>query len=75
MKLRSQIERIIAGVVLNNGGRRARSRGIAKAGFQAKMNAMAYNIKRWMKLLGEKENPPKEKSSRSKYDLPAVTNS
>lgn len=74
MKLRPQIERIIAGLVLHNGARRARSRGIAKAGFQAKMSGMAYNIKRWMKLLAQKESPSIKKPKRGKYDLPEVVN-
>jgi hypothetical protein len=50
MKLRPQIERVIAGITRHNGGRRARCRGRAKADFQAKMNATAYNIKRWIRL-------------------------
>lgn len=74
MKLRPQIERIIAGLVLHNGARRARSRGIAKAGFQAKMSGMAYNIKRWMKLLAQKDTPAKATPKRGKYDLPEVVN-
>ena len=72
MKLRPQIERIIAGLVLHNGARRARSRGIAKAGFQAKMSGMAYNIKRWITLLAQKNTPAKAKPKRGKYDLPEV---
>jgi transposase len=51
MKLRPHIERIIAAIVRHNGGRRARRREKIKADFQAKMNAMAYNIKRWLRLL------------------------
>ena len=51
MKLRPHVERIIAGITRHNGGRRARRRGQQKADFQAKMNAMAYNIKRWLRLL------------------------
>lgn len=74
MKLRPQIERIIAGLVLHNGARKARSRGIVKAGFQAKMSAMAYNIKRWIKLLVEKDKPKESKPKRGKYDLPEVVN-
>lgn len=73
MKLRSQIERIIAGLVLHNGARRARSRGLTSASFQAKMSGMAYNIKRWMKLLAEREIPASECNAtpkKGKYDLP-----
>jgi hypothetical protein len=51
MKLRPIIEQIIAGLTRYNGARRARRRGEDKADFQAKMNAMAFNIKRWMGLL------------------------
>ncbi|MEA3341868.1 MAG: transposase, partial [Chloroflexota bacterium] len=50
MKLRPNIERIIAGITRHNGGRRARCRGRYKSDFQAKMNATAYNIKRWFRL-------------------------
>ena len=53
MKLRPHIERIIAGLVLHNDARRARFRGIDKVGFQAKMCATAYNLKRWVALLQE----------------------
>ena len=51
MKLRPIIEQIIAGLTRYNGARRARRRGNDKADFQAKMNATAFNIKRWMSLL------------------------
>lgn len=51
MKLRPIIEQIIAGLTRYNGARRARGRGNDKADFQAKMNAMAFNIKRWMSSL------------------------
>lgn len=50
MKLRPNIERIIAGITRHNGGRRARCRGRHKSDFQAKMNATAYNVKRWLRL-------------------------
>ena len=50
MKLRPQIERIIAGLVLHNGARYAHFRGLEKVDFQAKMCAMAYNLKRWLNL-------------------------
>ena len=51
MKLRPQVERVIAGLVRHNGARRARFRGTKKVDFQMKMCAMAYNVKRWLKLL------------------------
>ena len=50
MKLRSQIERIIAGLVLHCGARHARFRGLEKVDFQAKMCATVYNLKRWLNL-------------------------
>lgn len=54
MKLRPQVERVIAGLVLHNGARYARFRGLAKVDFQVKMCAMSYNAKRWLALLAEK---------------------
>jgi len=50
MKHRSQVERIIAALVRYNGARRARRRGLIPADYQAKMNATACNIKRWLRL-------------------------
>ena len=58
MKLRPHVERIIAGITRHNGGRRARRRGQKKADFQAKMNATAYNIKRWLRLLSVAQAAP-----------------
>ena len=51
MKQRPHIERIIAALVRYNGARDARRRGKLKCDFQAKMNAVAYNLKKWMHLL------------------------
>jgi hypothetical protein len=50
MNLRSQVERIIAGLVLHCGARHARFRGLVKVNFQARMCATAYNLKRWLNL-------------------------
>lgn len=50
MRRRPKVERIIAALVRYNGARRARRRGLIQADFQAKMNATAYNIKRWLRL-------------------------
>jgi hypothetical protein len=63
MKLRPQIERIIAGLVLHNDARRARFRGLEKVGFQARMCATAYNLKRWVTLQAERQQnkPPKKR--------------
>lgn len=51
MKQRPRVERIIAALVRYNGARVARRRGKLKCDFQAKMNAVAYNLKKWMHLL------------------------
>jgi hypothetical protein len=51
MQQRPRIERIIAALVRYNGARHARRRGKIKCDFQAKMNAVAYNLKKWMRLL------------------------
>ena len=63
MKLRPQVERIIAGLVLHNDARRARFRGKQKVAFQAHMCATAYNLKRWVSLLRQKRlgKPPKKR--------------
>ena len=55
MRFRSTIERIIAALVRYNDARRARSYGTAKADFQVKMAATAYNLKKWQKLTLDKE--------------------
>ena len=55
LKLRFRVEQLIAHQTRYNGGRVARFIGIVKCDFQAKMNAMALNLKAWMKL----EFPPK----------------
>jgi hypothetical protein len=51
MQQRPRIERIIAALVRYNGARNARRRGKVKCDFQAKLNAVAYNLKKWMRLL------------------------
>ena len=51
MKERSHVERIIAGLTRYNGARHARSFGVVNADFQAKMSALAFNAKRFVKLL------------------------
>jgi len=55
MKLRPQVERVIAGLVRYNGARVADSYGLAQADYQAKMAAMAYNLKRWAVLTRQRE--------------------
>lgn len=69
MKLRPQIERVIAGLVLHNGARDARFRGLAKVDFQVKMCAMIYNAKRWLVLLAEKEGR-RRRPLRRRWELP-----
>lgn len=56
MKLRPDIERTISILVLHNGARRARFRGLEKVDFQLKMCGMAFNLKRWIvKLSGKRQ--------------------
>lgn len=71
MKLRPHVERIIAALVLHNGARRARFRGLAKVDYQVKMCAMAYNLKRWLALLAGKGRPKAAPPSRRHYRIPA----
>jgi len=70
MKLRPQVERIVAGLVLHNGARRARFRGLEKVDFQVKMAAMAYNAKHWLVLLDERDGRRK-RPVRRRWGLPA----
>lgn len=63
MKLRPQVERVIAGLVLHNGARRARFRGLEKVDFQMKMCATAYNLKRWLALVDPKRRRPKPRGT------------
>lgn len=51
LKLRATIERHIANLVRYHGGRQARRRGLDKCDYQAKMNAMAFNLRQWMRKL------------------------
>ena len=51
LKARSTIERIVANLVRYHGARYARRRGKSLCDFQAKMNAMAFNIRQWMREL------------------------
>jgi IS5 family transposase len=50
MKLRPAVERIIAALTRYNGARHAAAFGKENADFQLKMNAMAFNLKRWHAL-------------------------
>jgi len=62
MKKRAHIERIIAGLVRYNGARRATAHGVEKADFQVRMAAMAYNLKRYVKLTLDKEKAARRRA-------------
>ena len=51
LKRRPLVERIVACLTRYHDARRARRRGLGWADFQAKMSAVAFNLKQWMKLL------------------------
>lgn len=72
MKLRPQVERVIAGLVLHNGARYARFRGLGKVDFQMKMCAMIYNVKHWLVLLDEKVGK-RSRPKRRRWALPEAT--
>jgi len=72
MKLRPHVERIIAALVLHNGARRARFRGLKKMDFQMKMCASSYNAKRWLVLLAEKAGRHR-RQPRRRWELPLPT--
>ncbi len=55
MKRRPLVEQIIAGLVRYNGARHARRCGQFQCDFQVKMNAVAFNLKKWMRLLKKRE--------------------
>jgi hypothetical protein len=57
MKLRPRIERVIFELTHYNGARRCRRTGLAAADFQAKMCAVAYNLKLWMRRLCQNATP------------------
>ena len=62
MKLRPGIERVIACLVRYNGARRATGLGLAHADYQARMAALAFNLKHWAVLQTAKARtkPPPE---------------
>jgi len=55
MKRRAGIERIIACLTRYHAARRARRRGLPHADFQAKLSAVAFNLKQWLKLLRHRQ--------------------
>lgn len=63
MKLRSQVERVIACLVRYNGARETQGYGLTRADFQVKMAATAYNLKHWLVLLLEQERAQRVKSA------------
>ncbi len=63
MKLRPDIERTISVLVLHNGARRARFRGLEKVDFQLKMCGMAFNVKRWLTKLSGKRRAKRRRFS------------
>ncbi|MEZ4730116.1 MAG: transposase [Caldilineaceae bacterium] len=63
LKLRPQIERVIAGLVRFNGARQAKATGVDSADFQAKLAAVAYNLKRWRTLITERSKDPPNATS------------
>lgn len=69
MKLRPQVERVIAGLVLHNGARYARFRGTQKVDFQVKMCAAVFNAKHWLVRLDEMAGR-RRRPKRHRWELP-----
>ena len=57
MKLRASIERIIANLVRYHDARYARRRGQGNCQYQAHMNAMAFNLRQWLRQLARRHGP------------------
>jgi hypothetical protein len=55
MKQRPQIERVIFELTHYNGARNCRRRGLENADFQARMCAVSYNLKLWVRKLARAE--------------------
>jgi len=70
IKSRSNIERIIAGVVRYNGAREAEAYGLAHADYQVKMAATAYNLKRWAALQRAKERKERVRTGERNASTP-----
>jgi hypothetical protein len=51
------MERIIANLVRYHGARQARRRGRHNCQYQAHMNAMAFNLRQWLRRLGRRSVP------------------
>ncbi len=69
-KLRPMVEQVIAHLVRYNGARRARRRGKSAADFQAKMCAMAYNLKRWMRRVSARPGDVTSHQTSTTPELP-----
>jgi len=69
MKLRPQVERVIAGLVLHNGARYARFRGQVKVDFQMKLCAAIYNARHWLVRLDEIAGR-RQRPKRRRWELP-----
>ena len=54
MKLRPTIERIIANLVRYHDARDARRRGRRNCQYQAHMNALAFNLRQWLRQLARR---------------------
>jgi IS5 family transposase len=57
LKLRATIERIIANLVRYHDARYARRRGLRNCQYQAHMNAMAFNLRQWLRQLARRLAP------------------
>lgn len=57
MKRRATIERIIANLVRYHDARQARRRGRNNCQYQAHMNAMAFNLRQWLRQLARRSVP------------------
>jgi len=57
MQLRATIERIIANLVRYHDARQARRRGLRNCQYQAHMNAMAFNLRQWLRQLARRHGP------------------
>ena len=69
MKLRSEVERIIAGLVLHTGARYAHFCGQIKVDFQMKMCATIYNARHWLVRLDEIAGR-RQRPQRRRWELP-----
>lgn len=57
MKLRPTIERIIANLVRYHDARYARRRGQHNCQYQAHMNALAFNLRQWLRYRASRRQP------------------